>query len=134
MEIFKDLAIEGNPDLLKECMKNIDKSLKEGWFRDSKQEESYLKHLGIIDDFGSTINTKELFCINCPKSEKYPAAIIWLSRNDKRIKIDTIALTTVGQIKAEEYNAILDDFYNKFVKDAIGSIDVSLLIDRRVVI
>ena len=122
MEIFKDLEIEGGPESLKKCMEIIGKSLKGDWARDNKKEENYLK------DMGGITNTKELFCVSCPKGERYPAATIWLFRDDGCIEVGNIVPTTVGQITAEEYNHIVDDFYNKFVKDAVDFTGVSLVV------
>ena len=95
MEIFKDLEIEGGPESLKKCMEIIGKSLKGDWARDNKKEENYLK------DMGGITNTKELFCVSCPKGERYPAATIWLPRPSETANCSYI--TVVQQEQALGY-------------------------------
>ena len=123
MEIFKNLEIEGGPNSLKKCMNIIEKSIGNGWVRDKKKEKDYFGGIGKSD------SPKELFCIKCPRSDKYPISTIWLFRDEDYIKIGNIIPSEEGRrdLSRKEYNHILDDFYNKFVKNAVDFTGVSIV-------
>ena len=121
MEVYNNFEIEGGASSLEKCMRLIGDSLSGDWVRDTDRENRYKKD---IQGYG---DVKEVFCIKCPGTTKYPSATIWLIKGKEDIKVTNIIPHNNERLSYAQYNQILDDFYKKFIEKAIKETGVSLV-------
>jgi hypothetical protein len=119
MELLKNFEIEGGVESLKKCMLLISKLLEKGWVRDKEAEKESLKrHAGGAD---------KVFCIICSRTKNYPSSKIYLLKYSGKITTTNIyPVKERRPLSNEEFNYIVRDFYEGFVKKAVEKTGVSI--------
>jgi len=110
MEVFRDLFIRGNAERLAETMALVERSLTGGWSRDREIEER-LERLGprkAVD-----------YCFACTKEGQRPDANVFFTEKDaETLYVPNIVPRTQHRLAYGQYNALLEEFYQRFVRPA----------------
>jgi hypothetical protein len=110
MEVFRDLIIQGDTESLDRAMSFVEGLLTAGWTRDREIEER-LQRLGP----GRAVE----YCFTCSAEGRRPAANLFLTRQDSgSIHVPNIVPRSRHRLDYGEYNAILEEFYQRFVRPA----------------
>lgn len=111
MQVHRDLTIVGEPEQLKAVGEDIRRSLAEGWTRDADAED----HMTMFPS-----GTKRLvYCFAAPKRPRRPAATVFLlNRDDGTLQVANVVPSEQHELSRDEYNAIIEDFYKRFVRPA----------------
>lgn len=115
MRIFHSLEIIDEHVSLIQLLQTISKSLPEGWNLRDDYKESYIKNTSKSDD--------EVFCIQSPIIEEIDG-LVWIGYWDKKIKIINIVPTKPGSLTYQQYNKILERFYEECIKPHINKQNV----------
>lgn len=105
MEVFRELIVYVSEEQNQEFMNNLETRLSDGWSSDVEENER-LRTSGYI-----------YYCFNCTENDSRPAArLVFIRRNENEISVTNIIPPNVGEIIMGEYNGIIEEFYDKFVK------------------
>jgi hypothetical protein len=109
MEVFRELHVEATgPGQLDALIHEIDKSLSTGWTRDRDLEEGFRKQI---------ITTKRLFCFSYDGDDRLPSATIHLVEDAPgRLVLPNIAPRTKYRLSIAEFNALLEEFAERFLR------------------
>jgi hypothetical protein len=108
VKIFQDLTVKGEPAALERFVREIEKSLTESWTRDTRLEEEV-----------KLLDKSPTWCFSFAGRGDEPAAFLWLAyREPDELNVPNIVPAKSGRLLHGEYNRILQEFYEKFVKDA----------------
>lgn len=119
MKIFKDLIIKGEVDTLKSVLQDIIVSLPSGWNFMSDLVNDYSRNVSKAKD--------EVGCFQSPEiaDEK---VLVWLVIWDKELKVVNIVPTVSHSLTHDQYNNVLDKFYNDCVSKVISNKPVETLL------
>ncbi len=110
MKVFRDLFIHGSSDQVADLMQNVARSMTEGWRRDRAQEESLRQFL---------MRQGSVYCFSCTQEKNRPAAALFLLEKEPSLFcVSNITPRSQHQLSCEEYNAILDEFCERFIRPA----------------
>lgn len=110
MEVFRDLIIHGDAEILAKTMELVEHSLTGGWSRDREIEER-LQGLGPRKAANC--------CFACTKEGQRPAANVFLAEKDPgTIYVPNIVPRAQQTLAYGQYNALLEEFYGRFVRHA----------------
>lgn len=102
IEIFRELKIVGESQLLWDFMNKISNAVGGKW----TSEEIYPREYG-----------GNMYCFRCHKTEVHPAAKLWFAQSDKqKIYVSNIVPMDMRRLTKNEYNQILMEFYESFIK------------------
>lgn len=108
MKIFQDLTIKGEPGALEHFAQELEASLKGEWSRNRELE----KQVGPLDQ-------SPTWCFAFAGRGQQPAGFLWLAYRDAyHLHVLNIVPAKTGRLSHEQYNGLLQDFYQTFVKDA----------------
>lgn len=110
MKTFKEFSIEADHDLLTEFVTKLQNMNFDNYTYDSEKALNYAKMIGR--------NSNEVLTFKSPEI-KNAIAYIWLVVDGNNIKITNITPHVSGQLRIDQYNAILDDFYLHIIKPNI---------------
>jgi hypothetical protein len=114
MEIFRDLSINVEPDRMAAIADLIDRSPPSGWTRDRAAEENVRA--------APVLKPRPAFCFSCTQEGKRPAATLILAQKDPAtFSVSNIIPLTKHQLAHGEYNAILEDFYERAIRPYTGA-------------
>jgi hypothetical protein len=109
MRVFRELSIEGKPEALQQILDKIRGSLTDGWTRVTLDEKQR-KFLG-----------PDLYGFHCARKEDRPEASLWICQSGpERLHVSNIVPAHQAKLDYDEYNAILQEFYQRFVKPAVA--------------
>ncbi len=112
MNIFRDLYIRGEADQLSATVDEIERSLNSGWARDKTTEQS-LREMGIT--------AKSTYCFTCKSQDRRPAATVFLTEKEAgTLYVSNIAPQSRRDLLREEYNGILTEFCESFVRPSVA--------------
>jgi hypothetical protein len=102
----------------------VERSLTAGWSRDRAAEER-LQHLGPPEEVN--------YCFACTREGPRPAARVFLTTDDpETLSVPNIVPADRDRLTCGEYNALLEEFYRRFVCLAAAWAGVeSVLTDKR---
>jgi len=108
VKIFQDLTIKGESSPLEQFVREIEASLKENWSRNREMEEKV-----------RPLDPSPTWCFAFAGRGEEPAAFLWLAyREAKVLYVPNIVPAGTERLSREQYNRIVQEFYEKFVKGA----------------
>ncbi len=114
MEIFRDLYISVEPDRMAATADLIERSPPPGWTRDRAAEGRARA--------APVLRPRPTFCFNCSPEGRRPAAMVILTQKDAgTFFVSNILPTVKHQLDHGEYNAILEDFYDRVIRPYTAS-------------
>jgi hypothetical protein len=122
MEVFREMYLRGEPDKLAETMDEIERRLTTGWTRDRDAEES-LMSVGV--EYGDTY----CYIFRTVEGGHLPIASLFISEMDREpgvLHVSNISPREVGQLSIGEYNAILEDFHERFARPSAQTMGVTI--------
>jgi hypothetical protein len=111
MKVFRDLFIRGEPARLEAVGEDIRRSLDDGWARDDDAEDHMRK--------GAAGSPRKVFCFACPRRRGRPAATVFLlNQGPDTLYVANIVPHEKHELSYEEYNGILEDFFQRLAEPA----------------
>jgi hypothetical protein len=108
VQIFQDLTIKGKSPELESFAREIETSLKDNWSRNRAMEEEV-----------RPLDRSPSWCFAFAGSGEKPAAFLWLAyREPNELYVPNIVPAGTDRLSREQYNSIVQEFYEEFVKDA----------------
>jgi len=118
MEIFRDLYLSVEPDRMAATADLIEGSPPPGWTRDRAAEGRARS--------APVLRPKPTFCFSCSAEGQRPAAMVILTQKDAgTFFVSNIVPTVKHQLGHGEYNAILEDFYDRVIRPCTGPAGVT---------
>jgi hypothetical protein len=115
MKVFQDLELRGNRESLTNLMEDIRSRLSDGWERAEEVEHHYSGDIG-----------RETFCFSCTKIGDRESATLFLVQSEPDLfHVSNIIPRDKGELSIVQYNRILNDFYERFVRSAAEEIGVN---------
>jgi hypothetical protein len=121
MEIFRDLSISIEPDRMAAIADLIERSPPPGWSRDRTAEGQARS--------APVLKPRPTFCFSCLQEGRRPAALVILTEKDPgTFYVSNIVPLTKHQLAHGEYNAILEEFYERAIRPytAAGGVTAGL--------
>ncbi len=116
MKIFGKLNIHGKAEELDRFPDQIDSKLSDGWTR-NQSGENRLRQMDDARYYGFT----------CTKREARQEADLWLLRTASTdMSVVNIVPTTSGSLSIDEYNSLLEEFYEKFAEPTAAELGLDL--------
>jgi len=113
---FKNLTVTGEPAACTKFVTQVSDQLTEGWRRAKELEER-------ISGNGN------LACFACDVAPDRPAASLWMaSSTDGALYVSNVVPVGQHQLQYDEYNAVLDDFANRFAQTAADQLGLKLVV------
>lgn len=117
MKTFRDLKLIGSVDEQGKLLEHIERSLKDGWIRD-REKETELK----------LSNKLEYKIFACSKQSSRPAAaLFFIADENNYLYVCNIVPRELGELGIEKYNALLEEFWSKFIEPAAKDLDVQIV-------
>jgi hypothetical protein len=105
MKVFRDLVITGPGEKLSEFLSNVEALLDDGWVRLHERERELLP--------------TKFFCFSCSAKGNRPAASLFLTyRGSTELYVSNVVPKEIGQLVYDQYNNILLEFCERFVRKA----------------
>jgi hypothetical protein len=109
MEVFRDLYISASADKMAVAVAEIEKAMPTGWSRDRAAEARSRS--------AQVLTQRVTYCFGCKTDGRRSAAILILAEKDPgTFYVSNIIPTERHQLAHAEYNAILEDFYQRVFK------------------
>jgi hypothetical protein len=109
MRVFRDLSIRGEPDRLAATVADVEQSLSGGWFRDRETETR----------LAAAPHTAGSSCFGCFDDGNRPGAtLILTSKGPDTLYVSNIIPHSRHRLDANQYNRVLAEFYDRFVRQA----------------
>lgn len=124
MQVFRDLTVRGEPDRLAATVAEIDRSLTGGWSRDAEMDG----HLAVLRP-----GVGPWASYRCEDERERRAATLFLtSPAADTLHVANIIPRTRGRLKHEQYNRVVEEFCDRFVRPAAAKtgVAVELTADR----
>ena len=108
MKIFQDLTIKGESPDLERFVREIEASLKDNWSRNRAMEEQV-----------RPLDPSPTWCFAFAGGGEEAAAFLWLAyREPDELYVPNIVPAGTERLTHEQYNRIVQEFYEEFVKEA----------------
>jgi hypothetical protein len=118
MEVFQDLYLSVEPDLMAATADLIGRSPPAGWARDCAAEAKMRAT--------PVLSHRPAFCFTCTQEGRRPSATLILSQKDPAtFYVSNIVPVSKHQLTHGEYNAILEDFYQRVLQPYTGPAGVT---------
>jgi len=113
MKELRELTVFGQPDVLERVIRETEGRLSDGWSRDRKSESNL------------QVSTRDrAFCFRCPANSRHPEAALVMNLDGRCLTVVNI-VTTAQALTRERYNAILVEFYLRFLQPVAAEANVS---------
>ncbi len=113
MQVFRELFIRGEPEQLAATAKAICDSISGDWSRDLEAEERVRSK--------PLLNEGPRYFFKRSKGEHQRAVNLFLlHKNDSTLWVTNIVPLESGQLSIDEYNAVMEEFVELFVKPAVA--------------
>ncbi len=116
MEITRDLSFRGSKTAIAGFIANLEARLKDGWSRDeAREDKAHAVALG-------------MYCFCCAASGRRIAAELWIATRRDGLYVGNVLPVGQPSLLIEEYNAIVQEFHDKFALPAAQAtgVDVEL--------
>jgi len=118
MEVFRDLYVSVEPDRMAAIADLIERSAPAGWARD-RAAEGRMRSIPVL-------TPRPAFCFTCTQDGRRPSATLILSQKDAAtFYASNIIPVSRHQLTHGEYNAILEDFYERVLQPYAGPAGVT---------
>lgn len=120
MKTFQKLRISGDPEEIDSRLKEIATSLRSGWSHNIERENELKK---------DTLSEKGMYCFHCSESQSHPSANLWFAESEPGQWYNSnIVPDKVSRLDFDQYNTILNEFYDLFIKPLEEEQDVEVSI------
>ena len=120
MKVFRDLEITIHDSQIDKFISHLESKLTIGWKRDKDMEARGIK-------FGD----ERYFYFVCDKAEGKEAALVALLQRDANtLYVVNIVPRKVGELTFDQYNAVLMEFYEKFVIPLTTELDIDVSLTK----
>jgi hypothetical protein len=117
MKVYGDLVLSGPPVALLSAVAAIEQSLSAGWERSHELE--------------SRIRAANARCFVAPETASHPAGALWLAKREQGgWYVANIVPMDAGGLTEDQYNSILTEFYERFVKGVAESAGVKAVLGK----
>ncbi len=114
MKVFQDLELRGDRDSLVRLVENIRTRLSNGWTRAEEVERRYSRDV-----------RRETYCFSCTKiGDRESATLLLVQSEPGLLRVSNIIPRETGKLSINQYNRILNDFYDRFVHSEAGEMGV----------
>jgi hypothetical protein len=114
MQVFRDLLILGGAEQLAATVAEVERSLAGAWTRDRAEEEQ-MQSLAT--------RSQPTYCFSCATEGGRPAATVFLTEKAPGVLYaSNIVPQSKHQLSHGEYNGILEEFCDRFVRPAAGRV------------
>ncbi len=118
MQVFRDLFIRGDTDQLVATMQEVERSLTDGWSRDVAVER---------DLQSRPLRKEQWYCFSCERQGRRPAAMVSITEKEPRLLyVPNVVPREQHDLSFDEYNAILGEFCDRFVRPAASRTEVQV--------
>jgi len=126
MKIFHELTIRGPGDKLRTLPTSIERRLDDGWSRNQAREDQAREAA-----HGRRGEWFEMLCFHCEAKVGREAADLWLwFQEPTELRVTNILPTETEELSPTQYNHILQDFTDRFVKPAAEPDSLQVLITK----
>jgi hypothetical protein len=117
MEVFRDLYISVELDGMAAIADRIEQSPPDGWARDRAAEERIRA--------ASSVKPRPTFCFTGTERDARPSATLFLTQKDAgTFYVSNVIPVSKRQLAYGEYNAIVEDFYERVIRPYTSTSDV----------
>lgn len=118
MKVYGDLVLSGEPAALAAAVDTIEKTLSSGWERSR--------------EFESRVRIRDSRCFVAPATASHPAGALWLALRPERSDwyVSNIVPLETGKLSEGQYNSILREFYDRFVKPVTAILSVKAMLGK----
>lgn len=120
MKVFRELIVQGDAQHLQQLVNQMNAVLTDGWSR-NHEEENRMRSLGA---------DITLLCFQCDERNERPPASLWLAIAESSARVSNIVPSKVTQLTRDEYNRILEEFHDRFVKTSAGGLGLTVEFTR----
>jgi hypothetical protein len=107
--VFQVLDIICPSSEVENFLNALTKILDDGWIRDVELEKK-------VKEDRLSSSTSNLYCFKCNENGDRRAASLWMSEEVSGLKVHNIVPAVFGSLSFSEYNFILNEFYEKYIK------------------
>ncbi len=123
MRIFQELEIKGEPSALERFVREVEASLKGDWSRNTTLEKE-----------AQRLDPGPTWCFEFAGRGEQPAADLWFAhREPTELYVPNIVPIGIEPLSRGQYNRILQEFYEKFVKESARKAGVRADLGRETV-
>jgi hypothetical protein len=112
MEVFRDLYVIVEPDRMAAIADRIERSAPAGWARD-RAAEGRMRSAPVLTH-------RPVFCFTCIQDGRPSATLVLSQKDPATFSVSNIIPVTKHQFTHREYNAILEDFYERVLQPYSG--------------
>lgn len=110
MKVFRDLFLRGDPERLLAAMAEVERHLADGWSRDAEAEGNLR---------AMALRGEPTYCFACELREHRPTAVVFVTQKERGLfYVPNIVPQDRRELSHDEYNAILTEFCERFVRPA----------------
>jgi len=110
MKVFRDLFFRGDSERLLATMEEVERQLADGWSRDAETEGN-LRTMALRGE--------PTYCFACEQREHRPAAVVFVTQKEPGLfYVPNVVPRDRRELSHDEYNEILAEFCNRFVRPA----------------
>ncbi len=110
MKVFRDLFLRGDPERLLATMEEVERQLTDGWSREAETEENLR---------AMALRGEPTYCFACEQKERRPAAVVFITQKEPSLfYVPNIIPKDRRELSLDEYNQILAEFTDRFVRPA----------------
>jgi hypothetical protein len=104
MKVYGDLVLSGSREALAKAVEAIESSMASGWQRSQ--------------DLESRVGIKDTRCFVAPSTASHRSGALWLAYRPEQANwyVSNITPMETGSLSEDEYNSILREFYENFVR------------------
>lgn len=116
MKVYAELTIRGSKQALDRFLVTLESDLSHGWSRNHALEAEFQDHM-----------TGTTYCFACTEEDSRPASELYLaSRSDGSLYVSNVIAPAYRSLTAGQYNAILGEFCDRFVRPAASEVGVAV--------
>lgn len=116
MKVFRDLFIQIRPNETSTFIHLLEEKLHSGWEHDAEGEQRAKETSGI-----------EYYYFICEPNDERKAALLALTRkNEDIIYVANIVPREIGELTFDQYNFIIEEFYNLFVIPSANELSIQI--------
>ncbi len=120
MKAYRTLTISGTYEILVATIAEIENRLNNGWQRNKQIEEDGRNPAGLAPE-------QLRYCFKCePTPSRKGALVVLMSDPNDNLQLTNIVPDELGQLTFDEFNSILEEFVQKFVRPAIAKTGAEL--------
>jgi hypothetical protein len=115
MRVFREMTIRGDPEAISRLLNELSGVISGGWVRNLQAEQRV-----------ASAAEADLYCFSCLEADGRPAGDLWLRRlSPVELTVSNIVPAGKQQLDVDEYNRIIKEFYDSFVKPVASRVGLT---------